>query len=282
MVDSSLSRRLPLLLLAALCAAPAVRAQAPDQQDRRAFITVRVYPEATLTVDGQPTRATGETRRFYSPPLQTGKRYSYTFVAEWMPGNNYETWTVTRKVTVEAGKPIQIDLSKPNTKEGDKLFIRYVPTPPEIVAAMMKLGGVSKDDVVYDLGCGDGRIVIAAVHDFKAQRGVGVDLDPERLQEARRNAEKAGVEKQVDFRQENVLHVKDLSKATVVMLYLSNDLNELLRPILEKQLKPGTRIVSHRFRMGDWQPDKTETHAVADGWYKGKYQIHLWTIKKPE
>lgn len=280
MVDSSRFRRVSLMLLLALAAVPVLRAQAPDQQERRAFLTVRVYPSAKLSVEGQLTQATGELRRFYSPPLQPGKHYSYTLVAEWMPGNNYETWTVTRKVSVEAGKSIQVDLSKPDTKQGDKLFIRYVPTPAKIVAAMMKLGGVGKDDVVYDLGCGDGRLVIAAVRDFGAKRGVGVDLDDKRLAEAHRNAQEAGVEEQVEFRKENVLHVKDLSKATVVMLYLSDDLNELLRLILQKQLKPGARIVSHRFRMGDWKPDKTETHTVTGIRYPGPYQIHLWTIEK--
>lgn len=282
MVYSPFSRRVPLLLLIVLAAAPAVRSQAPDQQERPATVTIRVYPTAKLTVNGQPTRKTGAERRFNSPPLKPGKKYTYTFVAEWMPGNNYETWTVSREVQVEAGKSATVDLSKPDPKQGDKLFIRYVPTPEKIVEAMMNLGGVTNKDVVYDLGCGDGRIVIAAVRDFKAQHGVGVDLDPERIQEAKENAKKAGVEKQVEFRQENVLHVKDLSNATVVMLYLSDDLNELLRPILEKQLKPGTRIVSHRFRMGDWKPDKTETHSVLNGLYQGKYDIHLWTIKPKE
>jgi uncharacterized protein (TIGR03000 family) len=282
MIDSSLSRRVPLMLLIALCAVPAVRAQDAGQEERRAFILVRVHRGATLTVDGQATRSTGDLRRFWSPALVPGKRYTYTFVAKWMPDNNYETWTVTRKVNVEAGKTIEVDLKTTDPKQGDQLFITYVPTPAKIVAAMMKLGGVGKDDVVYDLGCGDGRIVIAAVRDFHAQHGVGVDLDPKRLQEAHRNAEKASVEKQVEFRQENVLRVKDLSKATVVMLYLSDDLNELLRPILQKQLKPGTRIVSHRFRMGDWQPDKTEMHTLRDGLYQGTYHIHLWTIKKPK
>lgn len=279
MVSGSFFRRVPLLVLFTLALAPAVRGQDPDQQERRAFVNVRVYPDAKLTVDGQPTRQSGERRRFYSPPLQPGKHYSYIFVAEWMPGNNYETWTVTRKVTVEPGKTKEVDLRNPDTKEGDTLFIRYVPTPQQIVTAMMKLAGVGKEDVVYDLGCGDGRIVITAVRAFGAKRGVGVDLDPKRLAEARRNAQEAGVEKQIELRRENVLHVKDLSKATVVMLYLSDDLNELLRPILEKQLKPGTRIVSHRFRMGDWKPDKTETHTVAGGRYPGTYRIHLWTIK---
>jgi uncharacterized protein (TIGR03000 family) len=280
MVSCAFVRRVPLVLLFTLALVPAVHSQAPDQKERRAFLNVRLYPDAKLTVDGQPTGQNGERRRFYSPPLAAGKHYSYTLVAEWMPGNNYETWTVTRTVSVEPGKTTEVDLRKPDVKQGDKLFIRYVPTPPEIVTAMMKLAGVGKEDVVYDLGCGDGRLVIAAVRDFGAKSGVGVDLDPKRLEEARRNAQEAGVEKQIELRKENVLHVKDLSKATVVMLYLSDDLNELLRPILEKQLKPGARIVSHRFRMGDWKPDKTETHTVAGSSYPGPYQIHLWSIKK--
>src|SRR6516165_9856236 len=176
-----------------------------------------------------------------------------------MPGNNYETYTVTRKVKVEAGKTIEVDLRKADPAQGDKLFIRYVPTPEQVVDAMMKLAGVGKDDVVYDLGCGDGRMLIAAVKKFNARRGVGVDLDQERIEEAKAAAKEAGVADKIEFRKGDVLKVEDLSDATVVTLYLSDDLNLTLRPILLKQLKPGTRIVTHRFLMGDWKPDKTET-----------------------
>jgi uncharacterized protein (TIGR03000 family) len=282
MLPLSLSPRIPLALLLALSAAPLVHSQAPDPSERRAAVVVRVHPNAKLTVEGQPTNQKGELRRFFSPPLEPGKKYFYTVVAEWMPNNNYETWTVTRQVSVEAGKTVEVDLRKADPKKGDKLFIRYVPTPPEIVEAMMKLARVGKDDVVYDLGCGDGRMVVAAVQKFHAKRGVGIDLDPHRLEEARENAANAGVEKKVEFREGDVLRVKDLSDATVVMLYLSDDLNKLLRPLLEKQLKPGARIVSHRFLMGDWKPDKTETHTVAGGWYAGPYRIHLWSIPKKD
>lgn len=281
MVYSAFSRRVPLMLLFALCAAPAGRAQAPDQQDRRAFITVRVYSEATLTVDGQATRATGETRRFYSPPLQPGKKYRYTFRAEWMPRNNYEMYIVERKVSVEAGKPVDIDMSKADLKQGDTLFIRWVPTPPKIIDAMMELAAVGTEDVVYDLGCGRGEIVIAAVKKYHAKRGVGIDLEQEQVRKAKENAKLAEVEEKVEFRQGDVLKIEDLSKATVVTLYMSDELNKLLMPILQKQLKPGARIVSHRFTMGDWKPDKSLTVEIQHDIPEEKL-IHLWTIKKRE
>ncbi len=275
----SISRPSVFAVVLALSAAPAVWGQAPAAQGQRATLTVRIHEDATLTVDDSPTKQTGEVRRFYSPPLEPGKSYHYTLVAEWQP-NNYETFTLTRKVSVAAGKTVEIDLRKVDPAKGDTLVIRYVPTPPEIVDAMMKLGKVGKDDIVYDLGCGDGRLVITAVKKFHAMRGVGVDLDPERIKESKENAKRAGVEDKVEFRRGDVLKVKDLADATVVVLYMSDDLNLLLRPILRKQLKPGTRVVSHRFLMGNWKPDTTETHTIADGEDKGDYDIHLWTIKK--
>ncbi len=279
MIRSSLSCRFALMLVAALIAAPALWSQAPAQQETRATIIVRVHPEATLTVEGKETQQTGERRQFVSPPLTPGKKYVYTFVAEWMPRNNYETYKVTRKVNVEAGKSVEVDMSQADLKKGDILFIRYVPTPQEVIDAMMKLAKVGADDVVYDLGCGDGSLVIAAVKQYHAKRGVGIDLDPKRIGEAKSKAKAADVEDKVEFRQGNVLEVEDLSKATVVMLYMSDELNVQLRPILQKQLKPGSRIVSHRFKMGDWKPEKTVTVDLPQEVPEDRL-IHLWTIEK--
>ncbi len=280
MIRFSLSHRVLPALILALSVAPAVRSQAPDQQDRRAFVNVRVHPSARLTVDGRDTDQTGETRRFYSPPLEPGKKYYYILVAEWMPRNNYETYIVTRKVSVEAGKPVEVDMSKADPKKGDTLFIRYVPSPPKIIDAMMKLAKVGANDVVYDLGCGDGALVIAAVKEFHAKRGVGIDLDPERIAEAKAKAKAAGVADKIEFRKGDVLkEVKKIADATVVLLYMSDELNQRLRPDLQKQLKPGARIVSHRFTMGDWKPDKTETVDFTHDIPEEKL-IHLWTIEK--
>ena len=138
-----------------------------------------------------------------------------------------------------------------------KLDVPYVPTTEEAVKAMLKLADVNKSDVVYDLGCGDGRIVIAAAKEYGAH-GVGIDINPERIQEAEGNAKKAGVEKLVRF-EENDLFDADIHEATVVTLFLLNSVNEKLRPKLLRDLKPGTRIVSNTFHMGDWKPDKEMT-----------------------
>jgi len=133
---------------------------------------------------------------------------------------------------------------------------------------MLSLADVGKDDIVYDLGCGDGRIVIAAARDFGA-RGVGIDIDPQRIAESEENAAKAGVKIRVEFREEDLFEA-DFHDATVVTLFLWPALNLKLRPILFQQLKPGTRIVSYIHNMGDWPPEK-------EVMVNGK-RIYLWTI----
>jgi uncharacterized protein (TIGR03000 family) len=283
MIRSSLSCRVALMLISTLFAAPALWSQAPVQQGAPATVIVRVHPLAKLTVEGQPTKAKGGRRQFVSPPLKPGKKYVYTFIAEWdKPSNNYETYIVTRKVTVESGKPVEVDMSKPDLQKGDTtLFIRWVPTQPEVIDAMMKLAGVGKEDVVFDLGCGDGSLVITAVKKFNAKHGVGIDLKADKVQVAKENAKKAGVEDKVEFRQGDVLKgIPDLSKATVVTLYMSDELNQRLMPTLQKQLQPGARIVSHRFTMGDWKPEKTVTVDLPDEDISEDKLIHLWTIGK--
>ena len=135
--------------------------------------------------------------------------------------------------------------------------VPYVPTPPEVVDAMLQMAKVTKDDVVYDLGSGDGRIVIAAAQKYGA-RGIGVDIDPQRVEEARENAKKAGVSDRVTFKQQDLFDT-DLREATVVTMYLLPQVNLRLRPKLFKELKPGTRVVSHSFDMGDWTPLQSET-----------------------
>jgi Methyltransferase domain len=133
--------------------------------------------------------------------------------------------------------------------------VPYVPTPQSVVDAMLKVAKVGKNDVLYDLGSGDGRIVVTAAQKFGTQ-GVGIDIDPQRIAEANQNAQKAGVSDRVKFVQQDLFNT-DLSKATVVTLYLLPDINLKLRPKLFKELKPGTRIVSHAFHMGDWKPQQT-------------------------
>ena len=146
--------------------------------------------------------------------------------------------------------------------------VPYVPTPPEVVDEMLKLASVTKSDYVIDLGCGDGRIVIAAAKNYGAH-ALGIDINPERIAEAQDNAKKAGVQDLVEFKQGDLFKA-DLSKATVVTLYLLTTVNLKLRPKLLKELTPGTRVVSHSFEMGEWKPEKT-----AEVGYR---RIFFWTI----
>jgi len=143
-----------------------------------------------------------------------------------------------------------------------KLDVIFVATDLEIVNAMLTLASVTRDDVVYDLGCGDGRIVIAAAKEFGAH-GVGVDLDPQRIREAQANAVRAGVADRVTFRVQDIFDT-DIQPATVVTLFLSPELNARLRPKLTGQLRPGSRIVSHRYGIGDWVPERTVTLNVRE------------------
>lgn len=142
-------------------------------------------------------------------------------------------------------------LAQPASRTPDVVF---VPTPQELVEDMLRLADVKKGDVLFDLGSGDGRIAVTAAKKYGV-RAVGIDIDPERIREANENAKKNGVEKLVQFRQEDLFKA-DFRSATVVTLYLLPELNLKLRPRLWAELKPGTRIVSHQFDMGDWQPDK--------------------------
>lgn len=148
--------------------------------------------------------------------------------------------------------------------------VPYVPTPQLVVDAMLKMADVNSSDVVYDLGCGDGRIVVTAAKKYGA-RGTGIDNNPERIREARENAAKAKVNNKVNFVEADLFDT-DFSKASVVTLYLLPSTNEKLKPILLKQLKPGSRIVSHAFDMGDWEPEQTK---VVDG-----KTIYMWTVPK--
>ena len=153
-----------------------------------------------------------------------------------------------------------------------KSLAPFVATPEEVVDRMLTLAQVTRTDVVYDLGCGDGRIPITAVKKYGA-RAVGIDIDPRRIDESRANAKAAGVEHLVEFHLEDALQA-DVSRATVVTLYLLGSANALLRPVLTKQLRPGARIVSHAFSMGPtWPADKIDQFTTSRG---DEITLYLW------
>ena len=153
--------------------------------------------------------------------------------------------------------------------------VRYEPTPHPVVAEMLKLAQVGANDVVYDLGCGDGRIVIAAVQQFGA-RGVCVDIDPQRITESRANAQRAGVAERILFLNQDLFET-DISDATVVTLFLWPSVNLKLRPKLWRELKPGTRVISYVHSMGDWAPSESRNVEGA----RGPRKLFLWVIESP-
>lgn len=154
----------------------------------------------------------------------------------------------------------------------DQSVSPYVPTPNEVVIEMMKMAGVAKEDVVYDLGSGDGRIVIIAAKEFGA-RGVGVEIDPQLIKQSSENARLAGVSDRVNFIQKDLFQA-DLSDATVVTLYLLPEVMQKLQPKLLRELKPGTRIISHQFDMKEWKPDRSEVLRQPSR----LHLVHYWII----
>ena len=304
--------RLPWLIV--FLALPAgLPAQEPGKSPIRLY--VMVPPEAKLTVNGVPVSQTGPERRLLTPPLTVGEKGRYTLTVTYT--KHGKPVTVERDVIVTGGQDGRVDLTReepdeeprteqpktvqapkadtpkaePKTdtptpaaktdtpaKKDPKLDAPFVPTPQELVDKMLEVAGVRAGDTVYDLGSGDGRIVITAVKEHKARRGVGIELAPERVRLARENAEKAGVTDKVEIRQGDVLKLRDLSEATVVTLQMLPDVNERLKPVLRKTLKPGARVVSYDFDMGeDWKPDQEV--AVKDKAGR-EHTIYLWTIKE--
>ena len=158
--------------------------------------------------------------------------------------------------------------------QNNQADVPFVPTPNEVVEEMLKMANVSNGDVVFDLGSGDGRIPITAVKKYGAKRATGVEINPDLVKKSRENAKQAGVADRVEFLQQDLFKT-DLSGASVVTLYLLPDVNLKLRPKLLQELKPGTRIVSHAFNMGDWKPDREQQVSGGNG---RTYTLYQWTV----
>jgi uncharacterized protein (TIGR03000 family) len=226
--------------------------------------------DAVLMVNDAEIPGAGAFREFASAPLDAGT-HQYTFAVTWEP-NSYTTITRSKTVAFRAGELVRVDLTVEDP--ADRVRVIYVPTPVDVAAAMVELAGVGGDDVVYEPGCGDARITVAAIR-AGARRGICVDIDPERARESKSNVEAAGFATRIDVREGDALDVKDLSDVSVVFLYMGDHFDLLIRPVLWRELKVGSRIVSHRFTMGDWPPDRTVSVTSDLGL---DYELHLWTI----
>ncbi|MGQ0736251.1 MAG: methyltransferase domain-containing protein [Acidobacteriota bacterium] len=229
--------------------------------------------DAELEIDGAVRPGAGSVRVVPVPAVPPGTTTRHTITARWDP-NTYTKMTRTKVVTRRAGEALAIDLSADDPT--DRVRVLYVPTPDDVAEAMVRLARVTAGDVVYEPGCGDARITIAAVK-AGAARGLCVDLDPERAAESTAKVREAGLSGRIEVREGDALDVKDLSGVTVVFLYMGDHFNHLIRPVLWKQLPIGARVVSHRFTMGDdWAPDETVTVDSVEG---GDFELHLWMIR---
>ena len=252
-------------------------------QDKKPAIVKVLLPEQTwteptvVTIEGVVTKTTGDERTFMTPPLEPGKTYMYKIEALIQP-NNYTKITRTKEIEFKAGETVTADLRIKDDKT-DKIVVRWVPTPIDIVDKMCEMAKVTKNDVVYDPGCGDAIMLIRPIKNFGAKKGIGIDIDPKMVKIAKEKIKEEGIADKVVIREGDILNEKDmpdLSEATVVLLYIGDDLGARMSPLLQKVLKPGTRIVSHRFTLGDWKPEKTDTVKGADG---DEYKLLYWEVK---
>ncbi|HEX3146582.1 MAG TPA: caspase family protein [Gemmataceae bacterium] len=218
-----------------------------------------------------------------TPELASGKTFAYTIEATIEP-NNYTKIVRTREVSFKRGDVVTVDLRKRNDAIPDNVLCRWVPTPRVVARDMCKLANVTNNDVVIDPGCGDAPILVTAVEDFKAKKAIGIDIDPKWVKNAEDVIKAANLQDKVTIKEGNALKLgaEDLKDATVVMLYMGNELNIRLRPIFWEHLKPGTRIVSHRFIMGDWKPDSSITVTREGDYGVEDFYLHVWTITGKE
>jgi uncharacterized protein (TIGR03000 family) len=239
-----------------------------------------LYKPAEVRIENVLTKQTGAERSFVTPPLDGGKTYTYKVEATIEP-NNYTKIIRIREVTFKAGEELTLDLRKKDDKIADDVRIRWVPTPVDIAKEMCKLAKIGKEDIVYDCGCGDGTLIITAIKEAGAKKAVGVDIDPKRVEDTKKAVDAAGLKEKIEVREGNALlqDAKSIGEATVIMTYMGDELNIRFRPVLWNSLKPGSRVVSHRFIFGDWKPDKTVTVKGEDG---DEYTLHVWTITGKE
>ncbi len=248
----------------------AVRREPLEAQLReRTGTAIRVLvpqEDAEISIDGVAVPGSGVIRQIVHRTTRAVVQITVT----WRP-NTYTTMSRSSALSIGGQPSVVADLT--TVTPADRAEVRYVPTPSYVVQEMIELAGIRAGDVVFEPGCGDARVTIAAVK-AGARRGIGIDFDPARVKESLENVRASGLERRIEIRLGDALRIPDLSDATVVFLYMGDEFNSLLKPLLLQQLRPGARIVSHRFLMGEWQPDKTVS--LPDE--AGTTDVHLWTI----
>lgn len=264
-----------------LVAVVAVATTACGQEKAAAKIVVKApatgFMPTVVLVDGAEIKGTGGVWTFTSAPLEPGKDRTFKVEARIEP-NNYTKISRPREVTLKAGGEVVLDLNVED-KKLDKIVVRWVPTPDDIVDKMAEIAKVGKGDVIFDPGCGDAVMLIRPVKLLGAKKGIGIDIDPKMVKAAEEKAKAEGVADKIVIKEGDILNEMDMAvcaEASVVLIYIGDDLGARMAPVLQKLLKPGTRVVSHRFTLGDWTPDESVTVTGKDG---GRYELHSWVVK---
>jgi len=266
-------------LLAVFVAAGLAGAQDKKPATIKVLLPDQNFKEPVVMFEGVVTKATGSERTFTTPALDTSKEFTYKIEALIEP-NNYTKITRVRNVVFKGGESVTVDLRVKDPKIPDAIKVRWVPTPDDIVDKMAEMAKITKDDIVFDPGCGDAVMLIRPVKKLGAKKGYGIDIDPKMVKTALENAAKEGIANKIVITEGDVTSEKDmapLKEATVVLVYMGDDLGARMSPLMQKMLKPGSRVVSHRFNLGDWKPDKTEVVKGMDG---DEYTLHLWIVKE--
>jgi uncharacterized protein (TIGR03000 family) len=263
-----------LVVLVSLLASLTGRAAFAQQPANTAKSKVKVtvpQDDATLVIEGKATSTVGKTREYDTPDLEPGKKYLYELKVSWKP-NKFTTLTRTRTVKFVAGDEVTVDLTVPQPTDTADVLLKAI--TDDVVKDMVAVAKVTKDDVAFEPKTADAKVLIEAVK-AGAKRAVGVQQDAEKVKAAKAAIKKAELEGKIDVQQLDPAEAKDYADATVVFLYAGEEANALLRPVLLKELKAGTRIVSYRFGMGDWKPTATKKGTNSDG---DEYEIHTWTV----
>ncbi|MCU0705979.1 MAG: TIGR03000 domain-containing protein [Fimbriiglobus sp.] len=257
-------------LLASLTGVAA--AQPPASPSTRSKVKVNVpQDDAELLIEGKPTRTAGKNREYDTPDLEPGKKYLYEVKVVWKP-NKFTTLTRTRVVKFVAGEEVTVDLTTPQPTDTADVLLK--PATDDVLNELVATAKITPTDVVFEPKSADARMLVAAVL-AGAKRAVGVQFDPDKVKAARERVKKAELEGRIDIQQLDPAECKDYPEATVVFLYAGEEGNLALRSVLLAELKPGTRIVSYRFGMGDWKPTDTRKGTNADG---EEYQIFTWVV----
>lgn len=235
-----------------------------------------------IEIDGKDYSRFGEGTRVRCTVMPKKGKETVTVKFTFWPFA-YSKTVRTKIVKIDPAKVTKVSLAKEDKATPDEIYPIYVPTPQEVVDEMCKLAKITKNDVACDIGCGDGRLCITAVKKFGAKKAIGWDIAKERIDECIENAKKEKVTDKVVFEIKDALKIKDFSDVTVVFLYVGEDLGEKLEPVLRKTLKPGARVVSHRFPVGGWKPDR-EVKIKAKSLYgtESEYTLLLWEVGKPK